>query len=73
MHRVGAEGLAETFRPIIAFDVASYDCSHSTQKVYAVSSRIFLRPVIIDCSATHCKVSTSHVARRFVSRRGLLL
>jgi hypothetical protein len=56
MHRVGAEGLAGTFRPIIAFDVASYNCSHSTQKVYAVSSIIFLPPVILDCSATHCKV-----------------
>jgi hypothetical protein len=54
MHRVGAEGLTETFRPIIAFGVASYDCSHSTQKEDAVSSRIFLPPVILDCSATHC-------------------
>jgi hypothetical protein len=59
MHRVGAEGLAETFRPIIAFDAASYDCSHSTQKVYAVSSRIFLRPVILDCYATHCTLAHS--------------
>jgi hypothetical protein len=54
MHRVGAEGLAENFRPIITFGVATYDCSHSTQKMYAVSSRIFLPPVILDCSTTHC-------------------